>query len=224
MTRPPRHPWLDQSDARPPSPGSDGPDPLAGDPLAVALRAAWGPAPLDPLVQEAAIASALADPFAPPTEAELAASTALGNALDRQRMGENLEGSAPLELAAAMRAAFAPTLPPAAAIEGAVAAALRTTAPARPRTAPPPGAGRGGVVVIAFGAAAGTLALAAAVALWLILPGEAPRRTLPHASRSAAGLFPDRFELGRTTERIDRIAEARERELRENRYAAWGVR
>jgi hypothetical protein len=42
-------------------------------------------------------------------------------------------------------------------------------------------------------------------------------------SRSTAALFSERFAPGHATERIDRIAVARERELRKNRFASWGV-
>ena len=36
--------------------------------------------------------------------------------------------------------------------------------------------------------------------------------------------FPGHCRTGGTSARVDRIASARERELRANRYAAWGVR
>lgn len=48
--------------------------------------------------------------------------------------------------------------------------------------------------------------------------------TGPIRSRSSASLFHQRFELGETSARVDRIASARGHDLRENRYAAWGVR
>ena len=75
------------------------------------------------------------------------------------------------------------------------------------------------------------LAMAAAGALFLRV-GEradsasslaaAPALTAP---RSAQDLFDEPFpRTGGTSERVDRIASARERELRANRYAAWGVR
>jgi hypothetical protein len=37
-------------------------------------------------------------------------------------------------------------------------------------------------------------------------------------------LFAERFETGETTARMDLIASARSRDLRNNRYTAWGVR
>jgi hypothetical protein len=42
--------------------------------------------------------------------------------------------------------------------------------------------------------------------------------------RSTVSLFSERFETEDTTARMDAIASARGRELRDNRYAAWGVR
>jgi hypothetical protein len=44
-------------------------------------------------------------------------------------------------------------------------------------------------------------------------------------SRSAADLFPEGIpKEGGTSDRVDRIAYARARDLRENRFARWGVR
>jgi hypothetical protein len=43
-------------------------------------------------------------------------------------------------------------------------------------------------------------------------------------SRSSSALFREPFTLEGTTARVDRIAGERERELRQNRYLAWGVR
>ncbi len=80
-------------------------------------------------------------------------------------------------------------------------------------------------------AAAGALALAASVAgLWLSQPdGEAP--SAAHApqlveSRSTAPLFTvEDFPHGggKTSERIDRIAGAREVDYRHNQFERWGV-
>jgi hypothetical protein len=43
----------------------------------------------------------------------------------------------------------------------------------------------------------------------------------PH---STAPLFSDRFETSSTTARMDLIETSRSHDLRDNRYAAWGVR
>jgi hypothetical protein len=77
---------------------------------------------------------------------------------------------------------------------------------------------------------AATLALAAGIFLWL-RPAPNPRPSdtpLPVAafvgSRSTQDLFSEPFTPGQSSARIDRIASARGRDLRENRYAAWGLR
>jgi hypothetical protein len=84
------------------------------------------------------------------------------------------------------------------------------------------------VVYAVFGAGSALLAAAAAVALFV---GSA-RQASPSAARasalvaphSTAPLFAERFETGDTTARMDLIASARGRDLRNNRYASWGVR
>ena len=44
------------------------------------------------------------------------------------------------------------------------------------------------------------------------------------ADRHSLEQFTERFDATTTTERIDRIAWARERDLRHNQYLAWRVR
>ncbi len=192
-------------------------DPGTSAELGAALRAAFAPEPLDPAVQRALVEAALADPVALPSPAESAAAAALGDALDARAGDDDDPHGGELALAVALRAAFAPDPPAPTAIER----ALATARPARPgasqKRPPRP------LTFIGLGTAAGALALAAAVALALTAPGEAPRRPLPHVSRSTAALFETRFEVGRTSARIDRIASARGRELRDNRFARWGV-
>jgi len=185
--------------------------------LGDALRAAWSPSPLDPAVERALLEAALTDPVAPSTPAEAAAAAALGDALDGRSGAHRDQDGDALALAVALRAAFAPDPPAPAAIERALAAALRSRPEARGQRLPRR------VALLGLGAAAGALALAAAVALTLTAPGPGPGRPLPHVSRSTAALFEARFELGQTSARIDRIAVARERELRDNRFAHWGV-
>jgi len=101
----------------------------------------------------------------------------------------------------------------------ALAKALPTSSPATGR--------RGNVVYAAFGAT--SLVLAAAAALVLSFGGLA-RESAPAAPplalakpRSAAPLFEGHFDSN-TTARVDLIASVRSRDLRDNRYAAWGVR
>jgi hypothetical protein len=91
----------------------------------------------------------------------------------------------------------------------------------------------GRVVYYRFGAAASLLAAAAAVLLAVHPRGapdsgrasasaEAPPLALLQ-SRSTASMFPP-DSAGAASDRIDRIATYRARELRDNRYALWGVR
>lgn len=177
-------------------------EPAAENALVQALRAAYAPAPLAPARHAELLALALEDPFAPPNEEEARASERLRQALDR---GDDTHEAA--VLARALRAAVNPTpLPPAAERR-----AARATAP------------RASVVYVAFGAVA--LAVAAGFALFLArpsVPAESAAELVP--SRSTQELFREPFATGEASARIDRIALARERDARENRYSAWGVR
>jgi hypothetical protein len=173
--------------------------------LAEALRAAWNPAPLDPAVQRQILNAALEDPFAEPTEDEIRESGRLRRAL------EDDDGShADVELARALRRAVKPGAEEPAAP---VPRAARSTAR---------------VVYVTFGGLA--LAAAAGFALFVARPrsdsaiATAPPSRALHASRPTGDLFAERFTTSGTTDRIDRIATARAHDLRENRYAAWGVR
>lgn len=180
-------------------------DPAVERKLLEALRSAWAPAPLDPAVHRRILAAALEDPFAEPTEDEVRESARLRRAL------EGDDASHPdVELARALRNAVKPSSAPAPSVP------LRSGSPT------------GRVVYMTFGAVA--LAAAAGFALFVSTPrsestatSAAALRTL-HASRPTGDLFEERFKTGGTTARIDRIASARAHDLRENRYAAWGVR
>jgi hypothetical protein len=78
----------------------------------------------------------------------------------------------------------------------------------------------------------GSFAVAAAAALWLavrthggndgIVNAPQGRSTLA-LSRSTESLFVKPFTLSTNSERIDKIAQVRSRELRNNRYAIWGL-
>ena len=71
-------------------------------------------------------------------------------------------------------------------------------------------------------AAATTLAIAAGFAVFLLQ--NKPIRDDLAQQRSTAPLFHEAFPAsGRTTERVDTIVAARERDLRENQFARWGV-
>lgn len=174
-----------------------------------ALRAAWATGELDPALNQRLIEAALVDPFAPASEAERADSERLRRALDGQ--GEHPATA----LAATLSAAARPGALGSDTAKGLARKALGT----RHKT---------NVIFVTFGAAA-TLAIAAAVALLVTFPaarhklGGAPSERL-FLSRSTAPLFDHKFDTAGTTARIDRIARARERDLRANLYAEWGVR
>ncbi len=194
-------------------------DPRVETELAEALRAAYAPAPLSSERHRQIVANALEDPLAPPSADELAESARLRAALDS---GD--ETHPDVALAAALKSASAPAPVDAAAV---ARARERLTGHATP----------GRVIYVAFGGLA--LAAAAAFALVMMRPqtaselaGAKPGAALEQAagaplmarSRTTDALFSERFEPGKTTSRVDRIALARAHELRENRYVAWGVR
>lgn len=177
--------------------------------LVDAIEAACRPRELDPGVNEQLVEAALTDPLAPATPEELVESERLRAALDGG-------GRHPLaELAVALNAA----------------AGTRPLSSRESRT----NGRRAKVLYVAFGAAAAVTALAAAAAM-VLFPVQDPLRPLAESrarrgpteqlavSRTTAGLFASRYEIGRATERLDRIAEARRRDLRQNRYLGWGVR
>jgi hypothetical protein len=187
-------------------------DPEVEQALAEALRSAWAPAQLDPALNEQLIEAALEDPLAPASEAELVESARLRDALD----GRGAHPDA--DLARALRNAGSPEPLPEPRVEQLVATATRPQ-----RT--------GNVVFVAFGAAALTAMAAAAAAMLFVFPAERDEAPAAMAapltiaqSRSTAALFSEKFETAQTSDRIDRIADARSRELRQNRYAQWGLR
>jgi hypothetical protein len=195
-----------------PDPELDGPfetlAPEAEEALAEALRAAFDPAAVDPGRHRRILEQALLDPFAPASDDEIRESERLRRALE-----DDDSNDADARLARALRSATAPE-------------PLTEPAAERARTKLRRGGGRARVVYVAFGAAA--LALAAAFALIVARPAGAPSAaratgTTLATSRPTGDLFRDRFEPGQTTDRIDRIALARERDLRDNRYTLWGV-
>jgi hypothetical protein len=193
--------------------------PEAEEELAAALRAAFAPAQLDPARHRQILEMALEDPLAPPTEDEMRESERLRIALETSDTGHP-----DAALARALKTALAPNTPG----TGEAERAAERLSSSRPR---------GRVIYVSFGAVA--LAAAAAFALFVARPDTSPtaQRSGPAAatrgvetaralaaSRTTGDLFSERFEPGKATDRIDRIALVRERELRENRYALWGVR
>lgn len=232
-----KDPWLDLG---PPLPVLDAAEEAE---LAEALRSAYAPVALSPERHAAVLAFALEDPFAPASADELRESERLRQALETDDASH-----ADAALARALRAALSP--PPlaaqareraearvrsdsgatAATHEGAHSGVDVPRASTKPQAEP-----RRNVVFVTFGALA--LAAAAGFALLIARPSAEPPPSAAFAvasatvsahellqSRTTGDLFPDRFEAGATTARIDRIASARERDLRENRYALWGVR
>jgi hypothetical protein len=174
-----------------------------------ALRAAWQPTQVDPSLHARLLARALEDPLAPATASEQADAGQLRDALQD---GSPHEAA---ELARALRSAWQP-----AALDARVHRTLVARA-VRPRH---------NVVFVAFGAAAGVVAIAASVLL--VVRTAVPERAITRSttgdvltrSRSTAPLFADKFRVEDTTRRIEQIAAVREQELRRNRFATWGVR
>lgn len=183
--------------------------------LLAALEAALRPQPLSPETNERLLALALEEPLAPPSAEELIESARLRDAL----AGGEPHDSA--ELLGALRAPFASSAEDTIRVERALERAFESRAPTAKGA-------RGRVIYAWFGA--GSVALAAAAAIALLV--AVPRRQKPEAAAAPAlvrphttvDLFSARFETSATTERMDLIASARLRDLRDNRYAAWGVR
>ncbi len=180
--------------------------------LSESIRAAWSPTELSPELNELLIQQALEDPLGEASEEELAESERLRDALEGR--GEHADAA----LASALRSAALPSP----LSELSEQRALRQAIPrsSRRKTLP----------LVVTGATA-LVALAASVALVLRTSSESPSgaQIAQQAkdlvqSRSTAALFPTKFETGKASQRIDRIASARGRELRENRFALWGVR
>ncbi|HZF55965.1 MAG TPA: hypothetical protein VE093_45435 [Polyangiaceae bacterium] len=199
------------------------------DPLAAALRSAYRPDPLEDVDHEALLARALGDEGAPPTAAERRDAERLAGELDamkgRRAAPEPL--SEPAEIAAALRAAWAPRSIEPLRNEALIAKALATSK--RRRALP-----------VTMAALSSLAAVAAGVALFF---GQAkqPEQSAPTAAaptaagpaqaaliraRSTSDLFDPETPFprsGGTSERMDRIVSARSADLRANRFAAWGV-
>jgi hypothetical protein len=185
--------------------------------------------------EERDFARALAHAWAPveiaPEELAALVSAAVDDADGRGRgdLAGALEGAAAEtpegELAVALRAAWSPAELDATAHDALLADVLGREATAKgdangnaARRAP-----RGVVVRVAFGVSVSALALAASVLLFLTTRAETPAAPLAYA-RSTQPLFAEAFRPGEASARIDRIAMARGTDLRENRFARWGVK
>ncbi|AKV02093.1 hypothetical protein AKJ09_08756 [Labilithrix luteola] len=194
--------------------GADG-DPLAG--LAQALHAAWSPSEIDPEEHRALVEACLdAADDAPPTEEELAAAERLRASLDSRtpRAPDHAEA----ELALSLRAAWSPEPLTESAHRVVVddALAAKNVVVALPA--------RRAIVRRFYAGAAGVVALAAGLLLWLNMSDHASGEAPLAAARSTQSLFDEPFKPGETSARIDRIASARSSDFRENRFAQWGVR
>lgn len=148
---------------------------------------------------------------APPTEEELAAAESLRASLE----GDG-PGAPEAELARSLRLAHAPTELDAGAHERLLAAIPAV----RPR--------RSNVIRVVFGGGVATM-LAAAAAFAMVVGRQMPEASSPSAAlvprRSTEALFDAPFPReGGESARVDRIATARAHDLRENRFARWGVR
>lgn len=174
-------------------------DPAEQAELEAALVAAARPATLDERRHLALLDHALLDPLAEPSPEELRAASELRRALD--------EGSSrgDAALARALSSAFYP---------GGELEARRASARELARALPKRRLAGLGV--------AAALALAAAAALRFSPAGEAPTPELA-TSRSLSPLFA-RDAVPTQSARLDRIVAVRSRELRDNRFASWGVR
>lgn len=198
------------------------------DPLFGALRAsqASGSSTLDDDLHAAMITRALALASseeaidAPPSPSERIGADRLRDALEGAR-GRTQD--APLvEVGEVLRSAYRPRE-----IEPLRNEALIARALARASSR---GKGRR-VLPIVTAVVASAAAMAAGIALYLAPASDSSVATAPSPSlvrsRSAAGLFDPTTPFPRAggeSARVDRIASARAAELRQNRFAVWGVR
>jgi hypothetical protein len=181
--------------------------------LADLLSLAYHPAQLSAQAQERLLSLAFEEPLAPATDVEQADARRLRRALD----GASTSHDADLAVSLACAAGKVDCD-----LEGVMERAASLAGLPSPR--------RTNVIYVAFGAAA--LAAAAAAALVLSMaPVDPPAlAAAPHtepalvSSRSTTPLFQESFAVGKASERVDLIVAARSRELRANRFTAWGIR
>ena len=192
-------------------------------PLAVVLRAATAPAELDDALNDVMIERALGKSVAraegedePPTASERAGAARLRDALEAPRSDDR---EVPLAgLAEALVAAHRPRAIEPLRNEALIARALRRTS-AAPR--------KGRVLSVVTAAVVMAAAAAAGFVLTLRPSTESTVAEAPELSRSrsAGELFDTPFpRVGGASARVDRIASTRATELRQNRFAMWGVR
>jgi len=189
--------------------------------LLAMLEAALRPTELDPRVNQRFIELALEDPAAEPSPEEL---------LEAARLRDALDQGTPNADASLLRALRAPFSAASDENDAGDSAAHARALAALPSSTTRPRRSQANVVYAIFGAGSALAAAAAVVTLFVGAPrGGSPAPASVEASvyvkpHSTAPLFAERFQTGDTTARIDLIASARGRELRDNRFAAWGVR
>ncbi|MEP7051821.1 MAG: hypothetical protein ABJB12_15765 [Pseudomonadota bacterium] len=187
--------------------------------LSALLRHAFAPGAIDNARHELLLLAALEDPFAEPSAQELVQSERLRHAL------EGAFDHADLALARALANAHAPST---AAPEVDTPLDQEPLRASDSSSASAPPNKKSTVYYVRFaGIAAG---LAAAAGLLLAVQSRTQHALAPDLptlalaqSRSTAALF-QTAAAERPSARIDRIASVRERDLRDNRYALWGVR
>ena len=186
--------------------------------LALALKAAWDPNALS--VDES---HAMLDATPSAEEQELAA--ALRDALATRTATTATKAARPtVQLAHALRAAFAPAALDPAEHDAILQAALAKMPAAKMPAARQERETRGRVIRVAFGFVAGGLALAASI-VFVVTSAPSPGSEAPLAkARTTQPLFSEPFKPGETSARIDRIASARAADFRDNQFAKWGVR
>ncbi len=191
--------------------------------LADGLRAAYRPADLDASDNDALIAAALGLPAtdAPASLAEREAGARLREAIEHPRADGRDEPE--VELLDALVAAHRPRDIDPLRNELLITRALkRSSERTATRRALP----------FVTAAVLGVAAMAAGVAMYLAPPADKPVASNVSApalqrSRSTADLFDAATpfpRVGGESARVDRIANARAAELRDNRFALWGVR
>ncbi|MBN1610252.1 MAG: hypothetical protein JW940_26730 [Polyangiaceae bacterium] len=181
--------------------------------LAELLSLACNPPELSPAAQERLLSFAFEDPLAPATDVEQAEGRRLRRALD----GGPTTRDADLAVSLASAA-------------GRVDYDLEGVLERAASMAGLPAARRTNVIYAAFGAA-GVAAAAAAALILSLYPADRPAlATHPDvqqamvSSHSTAPLFQEKFAVGKASERVDLIVAVRSRELRANRFTAWGIR
>ncbi|MFC1641753.1 hypothetical protein ACFL5O_03550 [Myxococcota bacterium] len=181
-----------------------------------ALHAAWSPQNLEPSRHAEILAQATENPGSLPSPSERRRASQLACSLEHPavQFGGDSSGLSPVDLVGALRAGYDPSPVGDVDHRSLVAASFRRSARHR-------------VVRRALGGTAATLAAAAIATLLLqihgptVQPASGPSPAV--TSRSAAHLFGSEFGVRGTTQRMDRLAQARARELRKNRFAIWGI-